>query len=126
VDFVLEMRTALVETFSCIVQGSSDDAQSLNSLSPSIPVILSYLKSIIALRESEYEVMVNDSLVKAAVGLIGDMASAYSSTARSSTVSSALKESWVGNFLAAQKRRRNLPDSIDTVLRYALSQMARI
>lgn len=121
VDFLLEMRIALVETFTCIVQGASDDAAASASLLNTVPIILSFLKAIVVIpKKDEAEFMVSDSLLKSVLGFIGDVASMYGKKMP------ALKDPWIASFVTEQRRRRNLPQSVASVLQWTVNQLAHI
>jgi importin subunit beta-1 len=125
VDFIVDMRAALVETFTCIIQGSSDDRQAMQALNPSVPIILSFIQSIVSsISADDADILLPDSLIKSVIGLLGDTACSYGSTP--GPINVALKEPWVGALLSGQRRRRNLPDHIDQVLRWTSAQLAKL
>lgn len=123
-DFLVEMRLSLVEAFTCIIQGASEDSTAAQSLSSSIPIILSFIKSIVSLNSTDAQVLLTDSLIKAVIGVLGDTASAFGHS--SGPINAALKEPWVAAFISGQRRRRNLPDHIDQVLRWTAGQLTKL
>lgn len=89
IDWVCELREALLEAYTSIVQGLKDDQKALVALSAYLDQIVAFI-SVISLDTNRSEAM-----VRAAIGLVGDLVCAFPAPMRP-----ALKSDWMGRFLA--------------------------
>jgi importin subunit beta-1 len=73
IDFVCDIRESLLEAYTSIVQGFKDDQQALISLSQYVNQITEFI-SIVASDPNR-----SDAMVRAAIGLVGDLVDTYKS-----------------------------------------------
>ncbi len=90
IDFILSLREALLETFTCLVQGLRDDPSSRD-------MILKYMPQIIAfLHSSANDDERSELMIRSVAGLLGDIFDTYRAD-----VAPLVREAWVSSFLSS-------------------------
>lgn len=109
VDFICDLRESLLESYTSIVHGSKGDQQALVALSQYV-LQVTELISIIA-----SDVNRSDAMVRAAIGLIGDLVDTYKTQ-----MIPIIRSEWLVNFIQQpMDETSQLSDATISVVRWA-------